>query len=223
MKNSYYNTFDQVQEKDKEDYIPRTWFTSDTHFRHANIIKYCDRPFANVEEMDEGLILRWNACVHPADVIYHLGDVGFNYGSLFHIVPRLNGQKYLVLGNHDWSAVRMEALGFACLTHRRNELHTQIINDRKFVMAHRPRDLPTYDPKKFGKWDSNRVVLCGHEHNNAPMFIRWVRDKGDVARPVMALNLSCEHTNYAPISLERVIEAYDAHVHSYIQGLGERS
>ena len=50
------------------------WFTSDTHFRHANIIKFSGRPFANVEEMNEELIRRWNEAVPDNGIVFHLGD-----------------------------------------------------------------------------------------------------------------------------------------------------
>lgn len=89
------------------------FFTADTHFGHANIIKLCDRSiigsdgklrrFRHVDEMDETMIKRWNERIGPKDIVYHLGD--FNYKSnaakYFH---RLNGaQKFLLAGNHDQS------------------------------------------------------------------------------------------------------------------------
>jgi calcineurin-like phosphoesterase family protein len=54
------------------------WFTSDTHFSHNNIIRYCNRPFSNVEEMDEVLINNWNNKVKQNDDVYHLGDIIFS-------------------------------------------------------------------------------------------------------------------------------------------------
>lgn len=54
--------------------INNVWFTADTHFGHANIIKYCDRPFADVDEMDAALITNWNKWVKPTDTVWHLGD-----------------------------------------------------------------------------------------------------------------------------------------------------
>ena len=50
------------------------FFTADTHFGHANIIKYCHRPFATVEEMDDALVRNWNAVVSPDATVFHLGD-----------------------------------------------------------------------------------------------------------------------------------------------------
>ncbi|WP_258934193.1 hypothetical protein [Nesterenkonia pannonica] len=50
-----------------------TFFTSDHHFGHANIIRYCDRPFADVAEMDEAMIDRWNETVSPDDEVWVLG------------------------------------------------------------------------------------------------------------------------------------------------------
>lgn len=79
-----------------------TWFTSDTHFGHKNILEYEKeaRPFNSVEEMNETLISNWNDTVRPKDIVYHLGDFAFGKHNL-HIAGRLHGRKRLVLGNHD--------------------------------------------------------------------------------------------------------------------------
>lgn len=81
------------------------WFTSDTHFRHKNIIKYCPKSrgqFKSPEEMDEAIVENWNSVVKPEDTVWHLGDVAF-CGSdyLANIMGRLNGTKELIIGNHD--------------------------------------------------------------------------------------------------------------------------
>lgn len=76
------------------------FFTSDTHFNHANIIKYCDRPFKNTDEMNEAIIKNWNEAVTDKDEIYHLGDFGFG-PNLDNMARRLKGKKYLIRGNHD--------------------------------------------------------------------------------------------------------------------------
>lgn len=91
-----------------------TWFTSDTHFAHANIIEYCKRPFANVEEMNQTMIEKWNARVKPDDLVYHLGDFAFGPAeNIPKFLGLLNGRVSLVRGNHDRSLKRMSTFGFA--------------------------------------------------------------------------------------------------------------
>ncbi len=91
---------------------PDIWVTSDTHFFHKNILKYNpeSRPFNDVDEMNAALIERWNSCVKPGDIIYHLGDFGFaTHKKLDGILHQLNGQIYGVFGNHD-HAMRHHAI-----------------------------------------------------------------------------------------------------------------
>ncbi len=80
-----------------------TWWTSDTHFSHINIIRYTNRPFASVDEMNAALIERWNERVSPSDDVWHLGDLalGANIARQVQLTARLNGTRRLVPGNHD--------------------------------------------------------------------------------------------------------------------------
>lgn len=77
--------------------MSETFFTSDPHFGHAKIIEYCNRPYASVEEMNEGLVAEFNKVVGPNDFTYFLGDMSWGPFDF----NRLNGQKALILGNHD--------------------------------------------------------------------------------------------------------------------------
>lgn len=84
--------------------INKVWFTSDTHFYHTNILKYCNRPFESVEAMNEMLVANWNSVVKPDDHVYHLGDFCFGNVEKWNwcLEPgRLNGHIHLILGNHD--------------------------------------------------------------------------------------------------------------------------
>ena len=84
------------------------WFTSDTHWFHANILKYCNRPFESVEAMNDELVANWNSVVKPDDHVYHLGDFCFGNVEKWNwcLEPgRLNGHIHLVLGNHDLERV----------------------------------------------------------------------------------------------------------------------
>lgn len=78
------------------------WLSSDSHFWHANVIKYCSRPFSSVEEMNEALIAAWNSVVKPGQRVAHLGDFALAARAVETIVPRLNGDIDLYLGNHDF-------------------------------------------------------------------------------------------------------------------------
>lgn len=78
------------------------FYTSDLHLSHANIIKYEDRPFSDIQEMDKTLIDKWNAKVNKKDEVYILGDFAFCDGDKANkLLMQLNGQKFLIKGNHD--------------------------------------------------------------------------------------------------------------------------
>lgn len=88
--------------------MPR-FFTADQHFGHANILKYEDENrrnqyggrFQSVQEMDEYLIERWNSVVSTGDTVYCLGDFSYKQYTMESVNPRLNGEKILIVGNHD--------------------------------------------------------------------------------------------------------------------------
>lgn len=151
---------------------------SDTHFGHANIIRYSSRPFASVEEMDEVMIARWNARVRPQDIIYHLGDVAIGQDALNRVMPRLAGHKRLVLGNHDNHAPMRDYIRY----------FEKILAWRLF----KPLIL-THVPIHQGSFGKATVNLHGHVHTNpAP------------AGPY--INGCVEVTDYRPVPLDHYIK-----------------
>lgn len=85
----------------KKDEEMTDYVTGCTHFGHAKIIKLANRPFADVQEMDEALVENWNQTVGPRDTVYHLGDFAFYKADGREYLARLNGNVVLLQGNHD--------------------------------------------------------------------------------------------------------------------------
>lgn len=84
-----------------------TFFTSDTHFNHVNIIRFCNRPFKDVEQMNEVMITNWNNAISKDDTVFHLGDFCLGGAAEWtKILDRLNGKIYLIMGNHDLKNIR---------------------------------------------------------------------------------------------------------------------
>jgi calcineurin-like phosphoesterase family protein len=84
-----------------------TFYISDTHYGHdkcCTVFKRPDgsplRPFSCAAQLDEIMVQRWNSVVRPGDRVFHLGDVVINRRFL-QILNRLNGDKRLIMGNHD--------------------------------------------------------------------------------------------------------------------------
>lgn len=132
-----------------------TWFTSDTHFGHKRIIELAKRPFASLEEMDNIIINNWNKRVLPGDQVYHLGDFAFDEHDPY--LERLNGQKFLCLGNHDHSKRWKKATKWVDIDNYR-EIK---VGDQLIILFH-------YAMRVWNKSGHGSIHLYGHSHNNLP-------------------------------------------------------
>lgn len=161
--------------------IKIAWFISDNHFNHKNIIQYCNRPFKNVEEMDEYMIEMWNFVVGINDTVYHLGDFSFNlnFKEIKALVSKLNGSIILIQGNHDRKGVNyFKKCGFV-------EVYKKKIVIGNYILSHRPLN-ENLIPEGF-------LNIHGHIHNYGyPKNTN--REK--------YINVSCEILNYKPIWID---------------------
>jgi calcineurin-like phosphoesterase family protein len=139
------------------------WFTSDTHFGHSNIITLSARPFSSIEEMNEGLISRWNECVKTSDVVYHLGDFSFRPASQFR--RKLNGRICLIRGNHDKDKLLKDA-GFEWIKDAYNARgDTERSIGARFWLSHYPH-------RAWPQSHKGSFHLHGHSHGNMPRLGR---------------------------------------------------
>lgn len=124
------------------------------NFGHNKIIKFCNRPFSSVEEMDEEMIKRWNEKIGPRDTVYHLGDFSFDRNPSKYF-DRLNGHKILIKGNHDSKAV---------IKLRWQSIHDmyELRHDRKFIV------LCHYSLRVWNKSHYGSYCLFGHSHGTIP-------------------------------------------------------
>lgn len=160
------------------------FFTSDTHFSHANFLTFrdnageCIRPFTSIEEMDETMIERWNSVVRDGDKVYHLGDLSFDKARLPAIMTRLRGSKRLILGNHD--DIKRYDL---CQYFKRIALW-RIFKEHNFICTHVPLAMDQMRKVTFN--------VHGHIHE----------------KPEPSANHICvcvERTNYTPLHLDQIV------------------
>ena len=174
----------------------KIWFTSDTHFFHDKIVEYSQRPFASVEEMNEELIARWNSVVHRDGIVFHLGDFCFGKPDKWnHILDRLKGRIYLVLGNHDAGhiseevAERFEAVAFQM---RLN------VNGQKIYLNHFP--FLSYSGDNHGTWQ-----VFGHIHANLHNYNIIDKHRLAVLQPGQ-YDVGVDNNNFTPVSYRQVEE-----------------
>jgi calcineurin-like phosphoesterase family protein len=170
-----------------------TFFTSDHHFGHKNIIDHTGRPFGSVRDMDDEMVRRWNSVVRGNDTVYYIGDFGLSSpGYLAGILGKLKGTIHLIKGNHDKKGTalnpkcrdRFESIG---------DVKQIYVNDKKaprgkqhIFMFHYSCD--TWNKKHWSTW-----LLYGHSHGKG-------RDRPDE----LALDMSVEAWDYTPVSYEQV-------------------
>ena len=201
--------------------MSQIWFTSDTHFYHARVIEYCNRPYAYVEEMNEMLVLNWNAIVKPEDTVYVLGDFSLAFRAIELFSSRLMGNKILIPGNHDfchsyhkksrnpenrakWIA-KYEEHGWKVLPEHNtisfkglgevNLAHLPYTNDGDVRLDEVQMGHDKY--AKYRPINDGKILLCGHVHEK--WKYRFLADG------TLMINVGCDVWGLRPVNLVEII------------------
>lgn len=184
------------------------FFTSDLHFGHENIIRYCNRPFDSVEDMNRALIENWNDSVTDVDEVWILGDVAMGQiVSNLPLVSELNGHKILVAGNHDrcwqgsdgdlakWTTRYLDA-GFEAIHQGTVDL---LLGSHAVRAGHFPYEGDSKDEPRFTEWrpiDTGAWLLHGHVHT------AWKVDRNQI-------NVGVDVWNYRPVPETEILKILD--------------
>lgn len=180
------------------------WFTSDLHFGHKPILNedFDDRPFKDLQHMEDELVRRWNALVQPQDIVYIVGDVFFcGSTKAKQIMSRLNGVKVLITGNHDGNFQNSINCGFDVVCEK---LILKIAGE-EVLLSHYPykhhwlknwikekilrMKMPRYmdrRPDNKGGW-----LIHGHTHEKAKLQGKMI-------------HVGCMAWGYKPVSLSTI-------------------
>ncbi len=170
----------------------KIYVTSDLHFGHKNIIRFENRPFESVEEMDDALINNWNKVVSNEDLVYILGDLSFyRPANTMDILRELNGKKILIIGNHDL---------FLDFSEFDKSLFEEIIpykeikyKKKRIIMSHYP--IAVWNGKHYGT-----IHLFGHIHSN--IYTDHPLEKIEPN----SYNVGVDMNHYKPVLLDDILE-----------------
>lgn len=173
----------------------RVWFSSDHHFGHKNILDYSGRPWENVDDMNAGLIERWNSRIAPGDAVYHLGD--FCLTKKLDLVDewlgQLNGEIRLVKGNHDlWTRNSHKLQNSHKIKWIRDYAERTFTVDgikHKLILMHFP--LLFWHGSHYGS-----IHLHGHSHGGA----------NDLNIGLRRMDIGVDCQDWYPVSLDEVVE-----------------
>ena len=175
------------------------FFKSDLHLGHTNAIRHNSRPFSSLEEMNEGIIERFNAKVKPNHSVYILGDVFWGTGLEANVVlRRLNGKKFLVKGNHDVKFLNAPEFDQSIFEWVQDIAYVKY-KKKMFVLCH-------YPMFEWLGYYRGYIHLYGHLHN------RYVRgeEKYNKSRLALldgnAINVGVDVNDYTPVLADEIIE-----------------
>lgn len=183
----------------------KIFYTSDLHIGHANVIRFDNRPFKSVEEMDATLIKNWNETVSAEDTVYILGDFCWLTDTEWaNILSKLNGSKVLIRGNHDIKNMSTNV-----------KKHFQDVKDYKEISDNGRRVIMCHYPIPFYKkdYDANTYMLYGHLHvtieeDFMQEFKRIIKEKdtrGNSMNKCNFYNCWCGFYDYKPVTLDEII------------------
>lgn len=152
------------------------YFTADQHYGHHNIIKYCNRPFKSIVEMDELLIKNHNEVVTKFDTVIHVGDftLSTKHHEINKLVKRLNGQHVFLMGSHDRWLNGTKA----------TQIWEKNIEGQHVVACHYA--MRVWPRSHYGAWH-----VFGHSHGNLASFGKsW--------------DVGVDNNNFTPVSFEQL-------------------
>lgn len=167
------------------------YFTSDLHFFHENVIKYANRPFSTIEEMNHTLIENWNHTICADDDVYILGDVtmkGVEYATK--ALSQLKGRKYLIKGNHDRFAQSKQF--DTNLLEWIKDYHELSYHNNRFILFH-------YPIEEWNGYFRGTIHLHGHQHNHADYNLNNLQNH------IRKFDVGVDANNMCPVSIEDII------------------
>lgn len=157
------------------------WFTADTHYGHCNILNYCNRPFKDHEEMNEGIISHFNEVLRPGDVLYHLGDIKHSQMTFDNTLGRLNTKEiHLIIGNHDKEKECQRWGKFRSIS----DIKALTLDGQRVVLCH-------YAMRTWSSKNREGFQLYGHSHGMLPGLGRQ-------------MDVGVDTNNFYPYSYEEV-------------------
>ena len=163
--------------------MSEVYLISDLHFYHDKVIRFNNRPFVDVEEMNHMMILNWNSIVNKNDKVFVLGDIAFycNKSMLTNIIRKLKGNKVLIMGNHD----RRKSISWWYDVGFKEVYKYPILYNNDFILSHEPiKNVP-----------NNYLNVHGHVHIHS-----WKTGNN--------INVSCEVLNYFPINFKYIRDLF---------------
>jgi calcineurin-like phosphoesterase family protein len=190
------------------------YFTSDEHYWHQNVIKYCTRPYTLAQEMNEDMVLKHNMIVRPEDTVVRMGDFSLAFRAVENYAARLMGNKILIPGNHDfchsYHKKSRTAENQAKWIQKYRDHGFDVLPERTTMdleglgtvnLCHHPYDDGTGAGDKYAKWrpvDDGKILLCGHVHE------KWRTRRSP--NGTLMINVGVDVHGFKPVSLDELIQ-----------------
>lgn len=158
------------------------WFSADFHFNHANIIRLCNRPFSNVDDMNDTLLANINDRIAAQDTLYFLGDWSFN--NISHYRSQINCKNiHFIIGNHDhFQSEDRKCFGWI------KQMYDLKVGKFTIVLCH-------YPLREWNKSFHGSYHLFGHCHGNLPPYKK-------------SFDIGVDPCNYVPLNIDQVFDKF---------------